>query len=102
MLLDFDFDDKKRKSRLTPILTTKKVDFGVNEFHSIMRVYPKCSLPFIFLDMTDLNSRSFFIFELILGFERMFGLFKAIYEFIKVFMVFYKYFGSRIYLKIGF
>jgi hypothetical protein len=40
--------------------------------------------------------RSFFIFGLILGFEWIFGLFEALYEFINVFIVFYKCFGSRI------
>jgi hypothetical protein len=61
------------------------------------RVYFRCSLPFIFPDVTDLSLRSVFIFGLILGFKRFFGLFEAIYEFIKVFMVFYKCFGLIIY-----
>ena len=90
-----EFQWYRKKSRLTPILTMKKINFGINNFHSTRGVYPRCSFSFTFPEMTDISSRMFLVLGWFWISKRIFELFEAIYKFIKVFMLFYRCFELK-------
>jgi hypothetical protein len=90
------FNWRVRKSWLTPIPTTKKINLGVNELYLMRGVSPNCYLSFPLLEMVDLTLENLLIwvdFEIFMFFWLVFGLFEAMHGFIKVFRVFSRWFG---------
>jgi hypothetical protein len=51
-----DSNDRERKSVLTPILTIKMVDFGVNRFHFMIEVPFRCFYTFKLPKKPNLSS----------------------------------------------
>jgi hypothetical protein len=61
-----NFDSREKKYWLIPIQTMRKVDIGVNEFHSMRRVAPKFYFSFSLPEMV--GTRKVYFLRLILGF----------------------------------
>jgi len=89
------FRYKKRKLSLTMILSTKKVKNGVNGFHFIRAVSPRCFFFFSLLEEANLNRIYVFGFGLISFFTLFFEFYKAIDMFWQGFRVFSICFGSK-------
>jgi hypothetical protein len=71
------FRYKKRKLSWTMILGTKKVKNGVNGFHFIKAVSPRCFFFFSLLEEANLNRIYVFGFGLISFFTLFFEFYKA-------------------------